>query len=238
MSSSSSTTVAAPSNRQLALPYVAPYLAYVGIATLFSSLLSMEVNYLLRIIVVGLLLVWAWRWYCPLRGPLSPAGSVLYGVAAGLVGLGLWLGLLAPFVRTTDAAPWSNSAFLLRLLSAGLLVPLFEELVMRGYVFRLALQWDQARRSSEKEPLHVALDQRSVNDVLPGHWSWMAVAVSTLAFASGHTPEEWPAAIAFGLFMALLWMRRKDLLTCITAHAVTNVALAVYVSATGRWYYW
>ncbi len=238
MRGSPQVTVATLNNRQLALPYVAPYLAYVGIATLFSSLLSPEINYLLRVIVVGLLLVWAWRWYCPLRGPFSPAGSMLYGAVAGLVGLGLWLGLLAPFVQSTETTPWSNGAFLLRLLSAGLLVPLFEELVMRGYIFRLALQWDQARKDNEREPLHVALDQRSVNDVLPGHWSWVAVAVSTLAFASGHAPREWPAAIVFGLFMALLWMRRKDLLTCITAHAVTNFALAAYVAATGNWHYW
>ena len=40
------------------------------------------------------------------------------------------------------------------------------------------------------------------------------------------------------LFMALLWMRRKDLLTCITAHAVTNLTLAAYVAATGNWHYW
>lgn len=233
-----SITSAMTSNRQLAVPYAAPYLAYVGIATLFSSSLSTEVNYLLRVVVVGLLLVWAWRWYCPLRGPFSPAGSILYGAVAGLVGLGLWLGLLAPFVQPADMKPWSNSAFVLRLLGAGLLVPLFEELLMRGYILRLALQWDRARKNNQNDPFHVALDQRSVNDVLPGHWSWVAVAVSTLAFASGHAPKEWPAAIAFGLFMALLWMRRKDLLTCITAHAVTNLTLATYVAATGNWHYW
>ena len=227
-----------PSNRQLALPYAAPYLAYVGIASLFSSVLSPEINYLLRIVVVGLLLVWAWRWYCPLRGPYPLAGSLLYGAAAGLVGLVIWLGLLAPFVQPSSATPWSSTAFLLRLLSAGLLVPVFEELIMRGFIFRLALHWDQARRNRERDPFHVALDQRSINTVGPGHWSWAAVAVSTLAFASGHAPREWPAAIAFGLLMALLWMHRKDLLTCITAHAVTNLTLAAYVAATGNWQYW
>ncbi len=238
MSTETAGVAVSPSNRQLALPYAAPYLAYVGIATLFSSTLSAEVNYLLRLVVVGLVLIWAWRWYCPLHGPKSPAGSMLYGAVAGVFGLGLWLGLLAPFVEPAQMDAWSSRAFLLRLLSAGLLVPIFEEMVMRGYIFRLALQWDQARKDREREPLHVALDRRSINDVGPGHWSWVAVAVSTVAFASGHAPKEWPAAIAFGLLMALLWMHRKDLLTCITAHAVTNIALAAYVAVTGNWQYW
>ena len=49
---------------------------------------------------------------------------------------------------------------------------------------------------------------------------------------------EWPAAIAYGLLMCILWARRKDLLSCIAAHATTNVALAAFVLMTGRWEYW
>lgn len=225
-------------NRQLILPYAAPYLAYVGIAALLPDSITAEYNYLLRLIVVPALLCWAWRWYCPLKGPRSPLGSVLVGACAGLVGLILWIALLSPFVKPGDTPPWSTQAFVLRLLSAGLLVPIFEELMMRGFVFRLAWQWDQARTNQEKDPLHLALDLRSINTVAPGTWSWAAVGLSTVAFASGHTLPEGPASIAYGLLMAFLWIYRKDLLTCITAHAVTNIGLAWYVFATGKWQYW
>jgi len=226
------------SNRQLLLPYAAPYLAYVGIASLLSPHLTDTVNYLLRIVAVSLLLIWAWRWYCPLRGPHSPLTSVLTGIAAGLAGLVLWLVLLTPFVDPADAEPWSSTAFVLRLLSAGLLVPVFEELLMRGFLFRLALQWDHARKNKEHEPLLTALDARSVNDVTPGQWSWMAIALSTLAFMSGHHTLEWPAAVAYGLLMAALWIWRKDLIVCIAAHATTNIGLACFVFVTGKWQYW
>ncbi len=225
-------------NRQLMLPYAAPYLAYVGIASLLVGVIPAEASYLLRMVAVGLLIRWAWPWYCSLRGPYPPAGSILLGLAAGLAGLLIWLALLAPFVKPGDGTPWTTSAFLLRLCSAGALVPVFEEMLMRGFVFRLALQWDQLRKAGASAPLHAALDKASVNDVRPGAWSWTAVLLSTLAFTSGHAPEEWVAAGAYGLLMSLLWIVRKDLLSCIAAHAATNIALALYVLTTENWHYW
>jgi hypothetical protein len=38
--------------------------------------------------------------------------------------------------------------------------------------------------------------------------------------------------------MCSLWIARGDLVSCISAHAVTNAALAVYVRATGSWALW
>ena len=38
--------------------------------------------------------------------------------------------------------------------------------------------------------------------------------------------------------MAGLWIVRRDLLSCIVAHGVTNVVLACYVRATGAWALW
>jgi len=225
-------------NRQLILPYAAPYLAYVGIASIPVSLLSTEISYLVRLVVVTLLLFWAWRWYCPLAGPRSARDSLLIGGAAGLAGLLLWLVLLTPFVHPAEAKPWTLWGFSLRLVSAGLLVPLFEELMMRGFALRLALQWDQARKAGESEPLHIALDRRSIDDVAPGAWSGPAALPAPAAFPAGHSMAEWPAAVAYGLLMAWLWVSRKDLIASITAHAVTNLTLALFVYSTGNWHYW
>ena len=154
-----------------------------------------------------------------------------------MVGIAAWVALLLPFPNP-EAKPWTDQAFALRLVAAGTLVPVFEELLMRGFVLRFALQWDLVRREGAADPLGVALDERSVNEVAPGAWTWAAVAVSTAAFALGHQAREWPAAVVFGLLMAWLWIRRKDLLSCVAAHATANVALALYVRATGSWGLW
>jgi hypothetical protein len=224
-------------NRQLLLPYIVPYLAYVALASVPGEWLSREVNYGLRLLVVTALLLWARRWYCSLTGPGSRLVSVFWGVAAGVAGTGLWIVLLAPFVPATNESDWSGLAFVLRLVAAGLLVPVFEELMMRGYVFRLALQWGQERKKGGPA-LQAALDERSLEEVSAGEWSWTAVIVSTLVFAAGHGMPEWPASIAYGLLMCALWAWRRDLLSCIVAHATTNIVLAAYVWTSGNWQYW
>jgi CAAX prenyl protease-like protein len=225
-------------NHRLLVPYIAPYFAYVLIATVAERFLPMELNYLLRIIVVLYALLWAKQWFFSFKGPESPVGSVFFGIAAGFIGLIAWIALLNPFVSVVDVKPWSQSAFVLRLMAAGFLVPVFEEVLMRGYIFRLALQWDEARKARVKDAFQTAFDESSVNDVRAGAWSWAAVMISTVAFTSGHTMPEWPASIAYGLLMAGLYILRKDLLSCIVAHSVTNIALAVYVFNTGKWYLW
>jgi membrane protease YdiL (CAAX protease family) len=226
------------SNRRLIVPYAAPFLLYVALASIVGDAIPVEVNYTLRFIACVAVLVWAWKWYFPFTGPRSPLGSILFGMLAGVVGVMLWVVLLTPFAPTGDAAPWSKTGFLLRLTAAGLLVPVFEELMMRGFVFRFALQWSEARKMNEEQPLQVALDERTINDVRPGDWTWPAVLISTLVFAAGHQAYEWPAAVGYGLLMAGLLILRKDLLSCIVAHGTTNICLALYVVKTDSWYLW
>jgi CAAX prenyl protease-like protein len=225
-------------NRQLLLPYILPYMAYVAIASIPVHILAREVNYGLRLVVVTVLLLWARRWLCSLTGPGSPLASVCCGVVAGVVGAGLWVVLLTPFVSAEAPAGWSGLSFVLRFVAAGLLVPVFEELMMRGYVFRLALQWGRERSKGTAQAFQTALDERSLEEVKPGEWSWVAVIVSTLVFTAGHGIPEWPASIAYGLLMCALWAWRKDLVSCIAAHATTNIVLAVYVWTSGNWQYW
>ena len=224
-------------NRRLILPYAAPFLAYVLIASSLTEL-SSELNYALRVVASTGLLIWAWKWYPRLTGPKSVTGSIVAGVGAGVVGLLLWILLLSPFIPKVPNESWSTTAFTIRLLTAGFLVPIFEELLMRGFVLRLALQWDMARKAGTEEPLATVLDEQSVNDVAPGAWSYAAIIISTIAFASGHHIAEWPATVAFSILMSLLWILRKDLLSCIVAHGVTNITLAFYVLYTDSWFLW
>ncbi len=224
-------------NRALLLPYLLPYLLYTGIASVPRAYLGPELSYGARLVATTAALLWFWRRYALLRGPHAPEGSVLLGVGVGLVGTALWVALLHPFVERGGEA-WSAAGFWLRALCGGVLVPLFEEWLMRGYVLRLAVQWVRARRAGSADAFGEAFDRSSINELEPGAWTPLAVVISSALFTLGHPSAEWPAAAAYGLLMAGLWILRKDLLSCVAAHATTNISLAFYVRASGHWALW
>jgi membrane protease YdiL (CAAX protease family) len=223
-----------PSNYSLLFSYVLPYFLYVGALMLP---LPKPGAYVLAILASALGLAWAWRWYVPLRGPRSLGGSLAAGVAGGVAGTLLWLVVKAPFYEA-GGEPWTPAAFWMRLLASASVVPLFEELLFRGLLLRAAVQWDRARRAEARDPLGEALHERSVFEVEPGAWTPWALGISSVAFAAGHQFAEWPAALAYGLLMAGLWVVRKDLLTPVIAHGTTNLTLALWVRHTGQWSVW
>jgi len=131
-----------------------------------------------------------------------------------------------------------NFSFFMRLFASTLLVPVFEELLMRVYVFRLAHQWYVERKTNTHDAYKKVVHEKSPNEFKPGDWNLFAIIFSTTIFTLGHQVIEWPSAIVYGLLMALLWILRKDILSCIIAHATTNLAFGIYVYATGSWQYW
>ncbi len=238
MSKKSKTDAKQLNNRDLLLPYAIPYFAYVGIASIGSRWLDDYWCYAFKIILVPLLLYWAWKWYSPITGPKGRAGSIFWGTVFGLIGLVIWCVLLAPFVDISGE-PWQIPAFVLRAFAATLIVPVFEEMFIRGYILRAALQWDYNRKAKQNgSPLAKTLDHDNIGVIAPGEWSFMAILISSIAFAAGHMPVEWLAAMAYSLLISCLWILRKDLLSCIVAHGVTNFSLAIYVYRSGNWGFW
>jgi len=192
--------------------YLLPYLIYVGLGAAFDLRGHAPLVYGARLVAVGGALVWFRGDYRPLRGPRSPAVSAAIGGLAGLAGMGLWLLLRAPF-PPHDPTPWSDGGWLARALGSALLPPAVEELLFRGFALRVILLIERARRA-------------------------LAVVGSSALFAAGHWPAEWVAAFAYGVLMCALWIARGDLVSCISAHAVTNAALAVFARASGEWGNW
>jgi len=227
----------AKTNRQLALPFLLPYLVYVGLASIPEEWLRLEANYALRLVVVGGLVGCSWRYYLPLRGPYSRMLSCFTGAAAGMAGVLVWI-LATEILVGSGGEPWSLPAYYLRVASAVLLVPIFEEQLIRGFVLRFVLQWQEAKAAGAEDPFHEAWANRSVTEVEPGAISGWSVAISTLVFAAGHGLAEMPGAVLYGLLMCGLWHWRRDLLSCVVAHAATNLALAWYVRAYGEWALW
>ena len=227
------------SNKELLLPYAAPYVTYVAAGSFLGPYLEIEYVYAVRFLAVVLLLFWAWPRYASVTGGKGRGAvgiSAAVGLVAGVAGAVVWAFLRKPFASETVS--WSQSEFALKLLIAGLLVPVIEELLMRCYVFRLVLQWESLRKSGADDPFDKAFAEKSIHDVEPGAWSISAVVVSTVVFALGHSMPQWPAAIVYGLIMAGLWIVRKDLLSCIVAHSATNVGLAIYIYVYNDWGLW
>jgi hypothetical protein len=224
-------------NGDLLLPYLVPYVAFVVIASLPAGLLTQAWRSSIQIILTTGALFWYWKYFVPIKGPKSPSVSVIIGIPAGILGAILWVLLLKPFVDPAGT-PYSNYAFALRMGAVGLLVPVFEELLTRGLILRAAVQWDNLRQKGVDNPLDEALNSCSIAQVQPGQITTLAVIISTVGFAAGHTMAEWPAAIAYGLLMVALWVIRKDLLSCIIAHGTTNIALGFFAKATGQWGLW
>ena len=64
----------------------------------------------------------------------------------------------------------------------------------------------------------------------------LAAAVTSVVFALAH--PEWLPALVTGLLWAWLLWQTKSLAACCVSHVATNLALGVYVIATGDWKFW
>ncbi len=224
-------------NGDLLIPYLSPYVVFVVLASLPSGLLTQEWRCFFQLIFTAGALLWQWKRFVPFRGPKSASVSIVFGLVAGILGTVLWVLLLKPFVDPAGK-PYSSCAFALRMAATGLLVPIFEELLTRGFILRVAVQWDNLRKKGVDSPLDGVLNSCSIAQVRPGQVTTLAIIISTVGFAAGHSMAEWPAALAYGLLMVSLWVIRKDLLSCMIAHGTTNIALGLFARATGQWGLW
>ena len=106
----------------------------------------------------------------------------------------------------------------LRTMRAALLVPIAEELFWRGWLPR----WLQDTRF-ERVPL--------------GRYTPFAFWATAVLFAFEHGPF-WEVGLLCGLIYNW-WMRRtRSLGDLMLVHGVTNLALSLYVVASGRWTFW
>jgi uncharacterized protein len=218
-------------------PYAVPYLLYVAIGSFVDVRTHAEAVYAARAVAVGAALLFFRRSYLPLRGPRSAAASAAIGAGVGLLATPAWVLACSIVAQNPDLA-WSDSAFVSRALGSTVLPPLVEELLFRGWALGSGVLFGLARAAGSADPLSEALERRRLSEVSSGAWTPLALCASSALFAAGHQPGQWPAAFGYGLLMCGLWIARGDLVSCISAHAVTNAALALYVRASGHWGAW
>ncbi len=162
-------------------------------------------------------------------------------VVVGLIGVALWIGLCAlglesrlysllGFTQLNETRAsfdpinmiGSPALFwlfiLLRFTVLALLVPIIEELFLRGWL---------ARYVTDTNWTSVSLCNVSL----------VGLAVITIYGVAAHPSEALAAAVWFSL-ISWLMKRTGNLADCIVAHATTNLALGIYIMTTGSWTLW
>ncbi|KAF0221865.1 MAG: abortive infection [Geobacteraceae bacterium] len=104
-----------------------------------------------------------------------------------------------------------------RLAGAAIVVPIMEELFWRSFLIRYVINSDFA-----KVPI--------------GLFTWPSFLISTVLFGLEH--NLFLAGMMAGIAYNLLLYYTRSIALCIVAHAITNLALGIYVLQTGRWYFW
>lgn len=98
-------------------------------------------------------------------------------------------------------------------------VPLIEELFWRGFLQRYLV------------------DER-FETVAIGRYTHGSFWGVVLGFVLVHALADYPAAAITGAIYGWLYVRTKTLLAPIVAHAITNLALGLYIMKTGQWGFW
>ncbi|GFO56872.1 CAAX prenyl protease-related protein [Geomonas sp. Red276] len=183
--------------------------------------------YPLRAIPVGALLLWFLPEYHELR--LDELRRL--GRTAGVVGIGLavfvaWV-LLDGRIGLGEVGAFNPAALpdgavrlvliLSRAAGAVLVVPLMEEIFWRSFLIRFLVDPD-----FESVPV--------------GHFTWQSFLGTVVLFGLEH--HQVVAGMVAGALYNVLLYRTRSLALCVLAHATTNLALAVYVVATGSWGFW
>lgn len=176
-------------------------------------------------LICGALLVWFWREY-DFRAPRQ-AG---FAIAIGLVVFALWIApqqFLGFPPRLTGFNPevfagqpalyWGTIIF--RFLRLVIVVPLVEEIFWRGFLLRYVI--------NEK-----------FTEVPIGAFSWLSFGVVTVAFGFTHSQADWIAALLTGALYNFVAYRTGSLMSCVIAHAATNLLLGAWIMATRQWGFW
>jgi CAAX prenyl protease-like protein len=232
------TTAASPTGTGALVPYVLPMFAYLLLST-FEGYLPAGPNggpsprwyplaYTLKVAIVAGLM-WACRSTWRDLSPRPSLRALGLAVVLGLLVVVAWIGLdghypTFAFLGKRTAFdldllhPVGRWAFIaVRLFGLVVLVPVFEELFWRSFLIRWLISDDFTRVP--------------IGQVTP-----LAVVVSSVTFGFVH--PEWLPAILTGFAWAWLLWYTRSLAACVVSHATANLALGLYVIATGAWKFW
>jgi CAAX prenyl protease-like protein len=188
--------------------------------------------YALRLAVTIALVAWRWRSIRPWLGRPSwwppLLGLALVVPWVGLAGLqresdwqGWLFGLGAraafdPFAAWGAGSATAVAWLVVRGLGLVVVIPLVEELFLRGFLMRYVVDEDFRR--------------------VPFGLLTPAAAVACAVWAISSHPAEAGAALGWFAVVTGIAATTRRPIDCILAHAATNLALGAWVLATGQWW--
>jgi hypothetical protein len=203
------------------LPYVVPMAIY-------SAFLLVQTNanllwvYPAKVIAVAVALIYFRKEYEELR-----PGFSLLAVIVGLVAIAIWIGIDPYYPKHGSGAVFDptilsslaqrNMFLTFRVLGAVIVVPVMEELFWRAFLIRWLVKED-------------------FKSVPVGTFTGLSFVVTVALFGAEH--NEWLAGLVCGALYNWLYYKRKDVFSCVIAHAVSNAALAAWVLSRGDWKFW
>lgn len=208
------------------LPYVVPFAIFIAlsyIGTQFEN--GSYYFYPVKTVAVALSLFIYRKHYAELYQKIK-FKSMALAAAIGVVVCVIWVvpegwyppighSQFNPFIFTDRT--WIAWLIFFRLTGAVLVVPIFEELFWRSFLIRWIVDQD-----FKKVPL--------------GKFNWLSFILVTIFFGLGH--HQWLVGMVAGAIYNGLLCWQKNLWACVIAHAITNLALGIYVLQTGHWTFW
>lgn len=168
---------------------------------------------------------WAISW------PAVAAGVFVFVVWVGLDPLLVSLGFKSSYPKLFGSSSQAWNPFVefgagtiaawmfvvVRIAGSSLVVPPIEEVFFRSWLYRYI-----ANPDFQRVPL--------------GQFLWLPFVVTAVVFGVEH--REWLAGILAGVVYGGLVCWKKRLGDAITAHAITNLLLGIWVVTKGQWQYW
>ncbi len=172
-------------------------------------------------------------WAIWLVRPLLPELRWAFSWEAVLVGVGvflIWVGLEPWYPKLQElGVAWNPfeadgmpafaawSFVIVRLAGSTLVVPALEEVFYRSFLYRWIVRPD-------------------FESVPPDLFAWKPFLATSIVFGLGH--REWLAGVICGMAYQWLVIRKGRLGDAMLAHALTNLALGLWVAVRGEWVFW
>lgn len=215
---------------------VVPFVIFLAL-TFCQGLFGEAGRYWLYLIktLLGAWMIWAVYPFIPemrwkLSGEAILIGVVVFGLWVGLPGFLKSVGLNPSFAEfKVSARPWNpfsqfgeHSIFAwffvgVRLAGSAVVVPMLEEVFFRSLLYRYIIN---------SNFLSVPL----------GQFFWKPFLITSIIFGLEH--REWLAGILCGFAYQGLVCWKKRLGDALTAHAITNLLLGLWVVWKNAWNFW